>query len=122
MCVALTNDLSDIIIELAGIWKYASLDLHEKNGGKKTPQEYELTLIKMWDYLDKLDLKAIEGVIVELEGKCMGDCETIDKILKSQLDDYLAVRVEQDVGYNTVRTKYQASVNDTFDIPQARRE
>lgn len=95
--MGITRDLPDILSELVGIWKYASADIHAKNEGKKTPEEYDITIIKLWDYLDKLPLQTVESLVVELEGKVLGEHETIDKILKSQLSYYLQVREEQEV-------------------------
>lgn len=91
------DNIADLIAELTGIWKYSALDLYAKNEGKKTGQEYELTLIKLWDKLDTLSLTEVEDVQVELDGRRMGEnCDVVDKILRTQLIDYMVVRVEQD--------------------------
>jgi hypothetical protein len=93
------DNIADLIAELTGIWKYASMDLHAKNEGKKTGQEYELTLIKLWDKLDTLSLTEVEDVQVELDGRRMGEnCDVVDKILRTQLIDYMVVRIQQDRG------------------------
>ena len=88
--------LLDILDELEGKWKYSATGLWSKNGGKKHPDEYILTLIRLWDHLDTIPVSIIESVLVELEGRKLWQVKSMDKILHSQISYYLQVRGEQD--------------------------
>jgi len=92
--------VEDILDDLEGIWKYAAIDYHHKANELgidheiREANEYAITISKMWDYLDKIDVDTIERAIVELEGRLMRDAKTVDKILKSQIMDYMDVRMD----------------------------
>jgi hypothetical protein len=96
-------NVDDIIGDLIGIWKYASLDYHVEVANNPVSYEtekanqYAITLIQLWDYMDKLPLATVEDCQVELEGRTIGKNPDItEKILRTQLIDYMVVRVEQD--------------------------
>lgn len=91
------NGISDIIGDLKGIWKYGALDNFVENDNKKTPEDYIIVLIKMWDYLDKLTKATVESVIVELEGMIMKSQDPCEKALRTNLEQYLSCRIEQEM-------------------------
>ena len=85
----------DVITDLIGRWKYASLDYNVKNEGRKDSiNEYIITLISIWDSLDKLPIATIEGVLVELDGILMRSEDVTYKIIRTQVTDYLKARLE----------------------------
>jgi hypothetical protein len=89
-------NVDDIISDLVGRWKYASLDLNIKNEGRKDSiNEYIVTLISIWDSLDKLPLGTVENIVVELDGLVMRGKDVTHKILRTNLEQYLKVRLEQ---------------------------
>jgi hypothetical protein len=110
--------LDDLIATLAGIWKYSSLDYFLNNKGHASKDvykanEYAIRLINLWDQLDRLSEDVIVKAIVELEGSIIGKKVQLDKaatseqkkkakavltllrILRTQLEDYLAATREQ---------------------------
>lgn len=89
------SDTLNTLDELRGIWSYAALDYHHQHG-VKDGNEYIITLITLWDKLDTLPLPEVEGVVVELEGRGMGEHDRIDKILLNQVGYYYDTRKEQD--------------------------
>lgn len=106
--------LDDLIATLAGIWKYSSLDYflasRRRNISKDIykANEYAIRLVLLWDTLDRLPRDVIVRTIVELEGSIIGKEEqmkgaigqerkrrikaevVLSKILRTQLEDYLA--------------------------------
>lgn len=113
--------LDDLIAMLAGIWKYASLGYFLANNKKEKKQhhnvskdvykanEYAIRLVRLWDELDMLPREVVVKTIVELEGSIIGKKEQLKRsenerkrkvkaelallrILRTQLEDYLAVR------------------------------
>jgi hypothetical protein len=110
--------LDDLITMLAGIWKYSSLDYFLANKRQVSKDvykanEYAIRLVRLWDQLDRLSEDVIVKAIVELEGSIIGKKEhlkraathewkrkakaelTLFKILRTQLEDYLAATREQ---------------------------
>ncbi|WP_148699847.1 hypothetical protein [Candidatus Nitrososphaera evergladensis] len=107
-----TTAIEDLIWRLEGIWKYAALDYHIRAKGvvsnkSRKANEYAITLMKLWDTLDGFSQETIERVVVELEGKIIvlgkpeGKVEKKRhadmKALRTQLEQYLQVREEEEL-------------------------
>ena len=106
--------LDDLIATLAEIWKYSSLDYflarRMRNISKDIykANEYAIRLVRLWDTLDRLPRDVVVRTVVELEGSIIGKEEqlkgaigqerkrrikseaVLNKILRTQLEDYLA--------------------------------
>lgn len=93
-------DISEIealhfcIGELHSFFKYAALDYHIKSANEGArdydiiqANERAIIMIKMWDYLDKMDAKRIETIILEIDGLIASQ-----SVRKEKKSDYKAVR------------------------------
>lgn len=115
-CAATTaaaTAIEDLVWQLEGIWKYAALDYHIRTKGivankSRRANEYAITLMKLWDALDRFPQDTVEDTLVELEGKIVvfEKPETSGekkqqadmKALRTQLEQYLQVRREGTLG------------------------
>jgi hypothetical protein len=106
-----TVDLEDLIWDLEGIWKYAALDYHIRakgviNNRTRKANEYAITLMKLWDALDRLSQEMVERIIFDLEGRIIvfkkpeskreRKQQADIKALRTNLEQYLNVRKEQE--------------------------
>lgn len=58
--------------------------------------EYQQVIFELWDYCDKLPLATVENAVVELEGEMLGAYDPQVQRIKTNLEQYLSVRLEQD--------------------------
>jgi len=111
-----TSDaLEDLIWQLEGIWKYAALDYHIRaksaiNNKSRKANEYAITLMKLWDTLDKISRDSIERAVVELEGKIMSLRQPESRIQKKRMANMKALRTQL-VDYLQVREEHTTTKN-----------
>lgn len=96
---------TDLIINeigtLKSIWERDNRTELEQFANKprdiQEANEYAFRLIQLWDHLDHLSLEQVETLSMELDGLALSpEAEPINKILRTQVNQYLVVRVEQD--------------------------
>lgn len=62
---------------------------------KKRIDDYQMMIMELWDYLDTLPLSVVENTTVELSGEILGVYDPQIKRAVTNLEQYLAVRIEQ---------------------------